>query len=245
MAIFSDTTSPYCFRGKGLVFDFETEQFTDSFRYAIGIDQKIEFAPKLRVACVYNISSGKYTYYRSGTINKLIARLLNADFIVSFNGKCFDLLVLQRHHRLGKRRADQLNRKHIDLCEEVETMSSRRWSLNKLSRLNLGEAKHTNGREMASLNLAALKIACRSDVSQTHRIFLKWMDGSLIVPENTFCRKSQVRGDRPLVHSHLPDPFPYQYVDQDCEDMTEGQMAEYLAGTWGILDDEDMTVVCV
>jgi len=111
MATSSGITSLYCTNGNGLIFDFETEQFTDSFRYAIGIDQKIKFAPKLRVACVYNLNTGKYTYYRPGTTDKLIARLLNADFIVSFNGKCFDLLVLQRHHRLGKRKADQLNRK--------------------------------------------------------------------------------------------------------------------------------------
>jgi len=241
MATSSGITSLYCTNGNGLIFDFETEQFTDSFRYAIGIDQKIKFAPKLRVACVYNLNTGKYTYYRPGTTDKLIARLLNADFIVSFNGKCFDLLVLQRHHRLGKRKADQLNRKHIDLCEEVKTMSSRRWSLNKLARLNLGEAKHTNGREMTSLNLAALKIACRSDVSQTYRIFLKWMDGSLMIPKETSRRAATV--DIPLIHHHLPNPFPYNYIDLDLDDMTEGQMAEYLAGTWGILDDGNHTFV--
>lgn len=228
---------------KRLVFDFETELFNDRFKYASCLDEKRKHAPKLRLACIFDTSTGKYTYYRPQSVPRMIARLLKAEEIVSFNGKNFDLLVLRRHHRLSKRDADRLNRKHIDLCEEVEQEAGHRLSLDKLSKINLGERKHTDGRRMSSLDLAGLRVACMSDVSQTYRLFLKFVEGSLMIPENTPRSGLPARSDSPLIHSHLPDPFPYQYIDLDCDDMTEGEMAEYLAGTWGILDDGRFTFV--
>ncbi len=225
-----------------LVFDFETERFGDEFHHAIGAD-RVKFAPRLRIACVYDTATKEYSYFEPKDARVLIARLESADQIISFNGKSFDLLVLQRHHRLSKTAVDSLNRNHIDLCEEVENEIGYRLSLDKLSRINLGERKHTNGREMSALDLADLRVACRSDVSQTHRLFQKLVDGSLVIPENTFRRRAQARSDMPLIHSHLPDPFPYQYIDLDCDDMTEGESAEYLAGTWGILNDGKFTYV--
>jgi hypothetical protein len=218
-----------------LVFDFETEQFNDLFRYATSPQERIRHAPKLRVACVLNMVSGSYSYYLPGTADKLIARLLKADQIISYNGKGFDMLVLQRHHRLSKKAAALINSHHIDLCQEVERLAGRRCKLDELARLNLNEKKHTDGRQMSSLNMSALRLACQSDVSQTHRIFLKWKDGSLQLPPPKW--RNSGSGDIPLIHLHLPNPFPYAYIDQDTEDMTEGQLAEYLAGTWGVRSD--------
>ncbi len=225
-----------------LVFDFETEQFCDEFHHAIGAD-RVKFAPKLRIACVYDIHTNQYSYFEQKSADTLVTVLMNADEIVSFNGKNFDLLVLQRHHGLSQNDADAMNRKHIDLCEEVEREVGYPLKLDKLSRINLEERKHTNGREMSALDLADLRAACRSDVSQTYRLFQKLVEGSLIIPMNTFRSRAEVRSDRPLIHSHLPDPFPYEYIDLDCDDMSEGELAEYLAGTWGILDDGRFTYV--
>ena len=231
-------------RKKRLVFDLETAQFSETFRHCFG-EGKIHFAPKLRLGCVYDMSRKDYTFYEPKQAKKLIEDLLGADEIISFNGKNFDLLVLQRHHRLSKRAVIQLNKKHIDLCEEVECKVGYRLSLDKLSRMNLGEKKHTQGREMFSMNMEELRAACRSDVSQTHRLLVRHEEGTLCYPERQFRSGEGSKSDRPLIHSHLPDPFPYEYLDLDCEDLSEGELAEYLAGTWGILNDGRFTFVQV
>jgi RNase_H superfamily len=229
-------------RKKQVVFDFETEPFTDQFRYSNGAE-RFRYAPKLRLACVFDIKSKRYSYYEPTSIDALITVLMKADQVISFNGKNFDLLVLQRHYRLRKSDLAEINRRHLDLCEEVERVAGMRFSLDKLSRKNLGESKHTKGREMVSLGTESLRAACMSDVSQTYRLYLKFSDGSLRLPESGGYERASAKDERILIHHHLPDPFPYQYIDQDCSEMTEGQMAEYLAGTWGILNDEDFTFV--
>ena len=87
-----------------------------------------------------------------------------------------------------------------------------------------------DGREMASLDLEALKPSRQSDISQTYQLYLKWRDGSLKFPEG-MTRDDCFDDDICLIHSHLP---PGRYIMLDTSDMTDGQMAEYLAGTWGI-----------
>ena len=42
--------------------------------------------------------------------------------------------------------------------------------------------------------------------------------------------------DMLLIHHHLP---PGRYIMLDTTDMTEGQLSEYMAGTWGVNEDGD------
>ena len=76
-----------------------------------------------------------------------------------------------------------LKAKHIDLCALIHEKERRRVSLHQLAELNLGEPKHTQGRSMANLDIEALKIACRSDVWQTYRLWQMWRKGDLKIPE--------------------------------------------------------------
>ncbi len=139
-----------------LVFDLETEQFSEEFHNAIGAD-RVRFAPKLRIACTYTIHSKRYSYFEQESVGDLITALNDADQIVSFNGKNFAPLGCRNAITgLSEKDAYSLNRKHIDLCEEVEQEVGYPLSLDKLSKINLGEKKHTSGREMIALDLAGL-----------------------------------------------------------------------------------------
>ena len=114
-------------------------------------------------------------------------------------------------------------------------------SLHQLAELNLGEPKHTQGRSMANLDIEALKIACRSDVWQTYRLWQMWRKGDLKIPEprNDLRRE---REDRIIVGPghHMPDLCPPCHaantlilIEYDMDEMSEGQQADYLAGVSG------------
>jgi hypothetical protein len=170
-------------------------------------------------------------FFLPGECRELIRELLRADQIVTFNGIQFDFLVLQRHGGLSKRHLQSLQGKHVDLLDIVHQRTGRRYKLDQLTRANLGEGKKVHGRKMACLDLAELKEANRSDLLQTCKLWKLEQRGKLI------CPAGPVRDDYEVVggpHSHLPLRDLGIYVDLDTKDMTEGQMAEYLAGTWGI-----------
>jgi hypothetical protein len=219
--------------GKRLVFDFETEPFSDEFYKASSPAARLKHAPKLRIGGVYDEANDSYTFYEPADAPALIAHLKGADEIVSFNGRNFDLLVLSRHHGLSATDRKRLNAKHHDLLEIVVGEIGFRVSLNNLAQRNLGERKMVGGKEMANLDITTLAEACCSDISQTHRLYLKWLNGTLDLPRN-MQRHDDIFEDLPLIHHHLP---PGRYMTLDLEDMTEGQMAEYLAGTWGVTED--------
>jgi hypothetical protein len=222
-----------------IAFDLETEAFTDAFRNALSEAERLEHAPKMRLGCSYDSLTNAYSFYLPETVGDLIEQLRSADAIVSYNGKVFDLLVLCRHYGLSGACCAELNAKHHDLLAMVEGKFGRRVRLDDLARENLGERKRVHGRSMVDLDVEELKLACQSDVSQTHRLHTKWLDRSLRFP--TVLSKRQELDDFDdfdLIHSHLPDDRKYILVTgEELEDMTEGQQADYLAGLWGI--DED------
>lgn len=214
-----------------IVLDFETEQFSSEFEQASSLGERMRLAPKLRVACIYSETTRDYRHYLPAQAAALIARLEAADEIVSYNGKQFDLLVLMRHHGLTRGAYDALNAKHTDLFEIFSKSAGFGVSLDGMARRNLGQRKMVAGRSMAALDLRSLKRAARSDVRQTFQLLRIHEAGQITFPPHY-----QGDVDLPLIHHHLPwDPAGYRFLD--TSEMTDGQMAEYLAGTWGITND--------
>jgi len=167
-----------------IVFDIETEPFTKAFRKAKSVATKIKHAPKLRLACAYIEDTGEYRYFVPETAAKLVALLQRAKEIVSFNGQGFDIPVLQRHYKL--KGPVPKKRIHTDLHLIMSDVAQHRISLDRAALLNLNEKKHTDGREMGELNLEELKVACRSDVWQTYRLFKLFETGKLKIPAKQY-----------------------------------------------------------
>lgn len=191
----------------------------------------------MRVACAYIESRNAYEFFTQDDVSRLIELLQSADEVITFNGKGFDALVLRKHYGLkGKL---PLRGKHTDLHQVLTARAGFRVSLDKASRLNLRERKHTSGREMSNLNLTALKEACQSDVSQTYRLWLANENGELRAPERTppqFGVADLIGGPGHHMPSLCPichDVGSIEFVESDTEEMTDGQFTEYLAGTQG------------
>ena len=225
-------------------FDIETEQFSQEFLEAKSRTDKLKHAPRMRIACVYFEKTGKYRFYLPDKAPELVAALQAASEVVTFNGKGFDVLVLRKHH--GLRGRFPLRGKHVDVHEIMTAHARFRVSLHVASKLNLKEGKHTSGRAMSEVVGKALQAACKSDVSQTWRLWKLHSQGALEFP---WARASSAGSDGEwrggpgsFMSEVCPDVCPscldvdsLEFVDwdNDDDDMTDGQMAEYLAGTQG------------
>lgn len=221
-------------RLRRVCFDIETELFTDLFRYAGTAAIRLKHAPKMRVACAFD--GTRWMYFLPDEAPALVKLLASADEIITFNGLAFDELVLRRHHGLRA-----LKGKHIDLCALIHEKERRRVSLHRLSELNLGEPKHTQGRSMANLDIEGLKVACRSDVWQTYRLWQMWRKGDLKIPEPRSGFRVE-RDDWIVVGPghHMPALCPgchavntLIHIEYDTDEMSEGQEADYNAGLYG------------
>lgn len=229
---------------KRLVFDIETDQFSEHFRTAKTPEARRKHAPKLRIACVFDEADNAYRFYTSDDGDGLVEDLLAADELISFNGKGFDLFVLQRHCGLNAKQSVPKKGMHVDMHEIITKEAGFRVSLHKAVQVNFGERKHTDGRAMDALSLEQLKEACHSDVLQTYRLYKAHIAGKLLIhpkePRRWYVGPSGDDYGGPGMH--IPETCPIchdvgsvEFVPADTEDMTEGQLAEYLAGTWGYL----------
>jgi hypothetical protein len=176
-------------------------------------------------------------YFLPSEADALIALLLAADEVITFNGKMFDELVLRKHHKLAGNLP--ANGEHIDLFAVILERENRKISLHRLAKLNLGEEKHTKGRSMANLDIEALKKACRSDVWQTYRLWELWRDGQLEIPAPLTRGEQDDPFDVGPGH-HMPSLCPGCHavgtlilIEYDTDEMSEGQEADYLAGVSG------------
>lgn len=79
--------------------------------------------------------------------------------------------------------------------------------------------------------------ACKDDVRLTYALYLKHLGGAL---ESPWIKGSQTIREMMKLIKQCPSckaKDAYLLVEEDFEEMSEGQMAEYLAGNFG-------TVVC-
>lgn len=228
---------------KRVVFGVETEPFTETFNKATAEQERTKHATKMRLACLYDEGGDEYHYFTEDEASSLIQYLQNAGEIVSFNGTNFDILILRRHYGLKGRIPK--NGKHIDIHEIMSKKAGFRVSLNKAAKLSLNEKKHALGKSMTELDIEKLKIACRSDVEQTYRLWKLHKQNKLQIPERTaFYERYDRDEEEGLVGpgQHMPQVCPFchdvgslelEEHEDEIGDMTEGQLAEYMAGTWG------------
>jgi hypothetical protein len=211
-----------------LVFDIETEPISEAFQTATTIEERIAHVPAMRLACLFDETTGAYHFFLPGDAGSLIDRLREADEVVSYNGNRFDLLVLCRHHGLEGRIPEK--GRHVDLWEVMREKSGFMVSLDQAAKLNLGRGKHTHGRDMQHFDLEHLKVASRSDVEQTYALWNLYTAGTLKYP-------AKYEGYGAFVVESLSSPnLVLEYAGAmgspdtaDFETMSDGEQAEYVA----------------
>lgn len=214
---------------KRVVFDIETEQFSEEFNKDPNIATKTKLAPKMRLACLYEEHIDEYSYFLSKDAKKLIAKLKSADEVISYNGNSYDYLVLRNHYGLSKNypKVGQ----HIDMLDIVYKHCGFKVSLDIMSKLNLGKGKHTQGRSILELDLEKLKIACKSDVRQTYKLWQLYSKKKLKYPEK-YIPKYDLYFDEPGPAHPILERFPMideKYGPDIIGNMSDANQSEYLA----------------
>lgn len=148
-----------------LVLDLETQK---SFK-EVGGKSRLD---KLRisVAVIYDYLTGEYASFEEKDLMQLDKRLAEADLVIGFNIRRFDLPVLEPYLFLPIREIPVL-----DLLETVEQARGHRASLDSIAGPTLNQHKSGTGADAITLfqegKWDALKKYCRDDVRLTKEIY--------------------------------------------------------------------------
>ena len=168
-----------------IIFDVETNNFCENFiKYQKCNDKRFElYYPSVRVICCICIKDNSITEYSFdiNNVKDFLKLLRSFDKVVSFNGIHFDFPVIQK--QLGFKNPFKYKGIHFDILKELYLKTGKRFSLDLLARLNLGDKKMVKGRDMQSLNMDELTKACFSDVRQTYLIYRLLQSKSLMLPK--------------------------------------------------------------
>lgn len=147
-----------------LVFDVETQHsFKEIGRANLG---------KLRISVLgcYDYLNSDYRVYEEKDLMAFERRLRNADLLIGFNIRRFDLPVLQPYLFLNVKDLPIL-----DLLDDVEAVRGHRATLESLTIPTLKQHKSGSGRDAITLfkegRLADLKQYCLDDVRLTKEIY--------------------------------------------------------------------------
>jgi Predicted 3'-5' exonuclease related to the exonuclease domain of PolB len=167
-----------------LVFDIETKNFfTDP---EVGYENFA--ALKISVVGMYSYLQDKYFCYTEHELGELAVHFRNASRIVGFSINRYDVPVLHNHFEklvaavAGAAGAgakdpalDLYAKERVDLLDEVEMITGKRISLERLSQANLGEGKSGTGAHAIDLykegKIDELKSYCLKDVEITKKLF--------------------------------------------------------------------------
>lgn len=148
-----------------IVFDIETK---NSFADVGGQ----EYLRKLdaSVVGVYSYRNDNYYCFEEHEFDKLGEVLKNAELLVGFSSKRFDLPILEKYFNFNLAGIS-----HFDILEEIEKIFGRRIGLGVLAEANLGVGKTGKGLEAIDLyrngEIEKLKNYCLQDVKLTKEIF--------------------------------------------------------------------------
>jgi hypothetical protein len=182
-------------------------QLPQGWERAVFLDVETEpvvwgITPKPLLACICDLRGREWRTFRARQFQDLRQRLRRAPAVVTFNGDRFDFKVIAKHLGLSIRK---LRVRSFDLMREIKRACGWSHNLNNLAYANLGEPKRCMG---AGGRRSAVRVArdCRSDVDQLRRLFLRYVEGTLVVPvfgrwlTNAVYRRMPFGGQCPACH---------------------------------------------
>jgi len=150
--------------GRYMVLDLETQKGFHE------VDRKKLHLLKVSVACVYDSKTGSYTAFEEKEMLKLEELLKQADLLIGFNIRDFDLEVLTPYLM-----APPKNFPLLDLMVEIEKVRGHRVSLQSVAQATLQTSKSGSGWDALQLykdgKIEELKKYCMDDVKITKEIY--------------------------------------------------------------------------
>ncbi len=137
----------------------------------------------------YVYQTDQYVFFNESEFRAAAEFLEQAELLVGFGISRYDIPVLNATFQKTLGKAPNLFAKNrVDLLDEVELVTGRRISLNRLAQANLGESKLGNGSEAIGLyregKLDELKAYCLKDVELTKRLYDRYrMERYFLIPQ--------------------------------------------------------------
>ena len=196
-----------------------------------------------KVVCAYSYQKNEYFFFTEDNIEELFKLFEKSSKIVGFNIIDFDYEVLVKYG-LPK----GIMEKTIDIFDLIRKETGNWYSLDRLSKENLGRGKKYKGKSLATMEGVSLYEGCKADVQNTKELFDKWEKGELKYDKKRWQRNRYLYdedwGDPidyvpfdvcPYCGSDMIEKFDELGEGMGIDGMTEGQLAEYMAGNWGTL----------
>ena len=177
------------FKRDKIVFDIETKNTFDE----VGGYQNLKDL-EISVVGIYSYLNEKYYCFEEKEINKLEDFFKNANLLIGFSSKSFDVPVLEKYFDF---KISAIN--HFDILEEIQKEFKRKVGLNILAQANIGKTKlFDNGIEAIKLyrngQIEELKNYCLQDVKLTKELFdLIREKGYLWVPQKDLIEMTKVK----------------------------------------------------
>ncbi len=174
-----------------IVFDIETSNFFTDPEVGWNNFQALNIS----AIGIYSYASDKYACYAGAELPEALRVLGEAETLVGFGISRYDLPVLTHAYAqaLGAP-ADFFAKNRVDLLDEIELVTGRRVSLNRLAQANLGQGKLAHdGSEAIALfregKIEELKAYCLKDVELTKLLYDKYRS------EKFFLIPNQITGE--------------------------------------------------
>lgn len=224
-----------------IVFDIETEMIPTDV--STKEKKKAIRNLKMHVACAYSYKNKQYLFFNQENIRELFRLFENADTIVGFNVLGFDYEVLKKY---GLPPMKKLKKKTVDLMYLIERETGNRHSLDGLARRNLGRGKIFK-EQLTGRTELQLKNICQNDVELTKELFELKRKGKLKYDKYSrpirWNRRKNPSIEGTLTEKHVLEKCPkcgdknLERIDylEEASEMSEGQLAEYLAGNFGTI----------
>jgi len=147
-----------------MVLDVETQRGFNE------VDRKKLHLLKVSVACIYDSKTNSYSSFEEKELLKLEETLKQADLIVGFNVRDFDMEVLAPYFVTPVK-----NMPVLDLLVEIEKVRGHRVSLQSVAQATLGLSKSGSGLDALKLyregRMDELKKYCLDDVRITKDVY--------------------------------------------------------------------------
>ncbi|MFN3534693.1 MAG: ribonuclease H-like domain-containing protein, partial [Desulfatiglandales bacterium] len=126
---------------------------------------------RISVACLYDLSSDSYKFFREEDIPRLIEELYGAELVVGFNIRDFDYKVLSFYTQKPLNRLPTL-----DILQAIYKACKRKVSLSSVSKATLNRDKIGDGLDAIKWfregNFEKLSEYCKVDVELTKDLYL-------------------------------------------------------------------------
>ena len=147
-----------------VVFDVETQKGFNE------VDRKKLYLLKISVACLYDSVRDEYLSFEEKELGKMEEILKQADLVIGFNIKDFDMEVLAPY-LISPANSFPI----LDLMAEFEKVRGHRISLQSMAQATLGRSKSGSGWDAIKLfqegRMEELKNYCIDDVKLTREIY--------------------------------------------------------------------------